>query len=155
MNPFSLSEHGGCELTQRDEKACSEGRTEPGRGTSSAVLVGNDQEANPTAHGPMALLHLSHLSTQAQSPAARSDPISQEGYEFEPIKERQHNGTLQRPSGVPASALGQSWVGWVGLKTQAMIPRRVMLELKWQQVCGHADLTSCCLQVAAASRKPS
>ena len=81
----------------------------------------------------MALLHLSHLGTQAQSPVARSVPISHEGYAFGPIKERQINGTVQRPSGVPASALGQSWVGWVGLKTQAMIPRRVMLEPKRQQ----------------------
>ena len=82
----------------------------------------------------MALLASVPPRPQAQSPATRSAPISQEGSAFGPWKRkrqiRRSCTTRQVPRPPPWDDPGS---GGLGLKTQAMGPRRVMLEPKRRQ----------------------
>ena len=134
MNPFSLGENGGCELS-RETRARSEGRTEPGRGATTAILVGNDQEANPTARGQKGSFHASvppQLARNGTCGLKRSHFPG--GLRILKPFNRQKQMRLYIDLQVSRPPhMGQSWVGWVGLKTQARFPRGVVLEPKWRQ----------------------
>jgi hypothetical protein len=121
-NPFSAARETGGRYDYTGKQArdtCGEGRTEPGRGASSAVLVGNDQEANPTArpggsfeasvppqHKGLSRCRLMHPRIPMRVVLTRR------------IKEKT-DSNFTTPSGVPASALVLFWVAWAGLKSQA------------------------------------
>ena len=119
---------------------------EPGRGATTAILVGNDQEANPTARGPMALLCIRPTSANDQRhlrPEAFPFPrrvTHSKAYEKKRQTRLYNDLQVSRPP-----HLGQSWVGWVGLKTQARFPTGVVLEPKMAAVQQNEVISCTCL----------
>ena len=118
---------GGCELNAERRAHRSEGRTAPGRSTSTASLVGNDQEANPTARGPMALF----ASVPPQHTSSVTCGLKRSNFPgglriLGPAKKTVSSGLYNDLQVSRPPHLGLSWVGWVGLKTQARFPRGVV-----------------------------